>query len=555
MSSRKGADLGITLDDLGYSEPTAGELGAAQSTFGAGLPTPTTRTPGDLHYNTTDSKEYVLTGQAAYTTSGTDTFSFTSGGSSASVTLTNYRIESGQGKFDFTVTTSGGAPSGFRVYLRFISSNGFENTGITMFGAGDATSGTHSVPNVAGNPPPYRVFFEDSGTNVAYTTPEDAPGQTFPETRAWTSTDEYVATHTHTSTALPSTVSAGPTGLGGRVVGDFHHDTLIGREFVLTGAPGSGFVTETFDGTNGTLLNGKTTTTGGLVWAADTTPVLDGTGACIAGVTSGYARKGSVTLATVPQEVTFFWLPDPTYSYFTTYACATAFSFGGGAVSNGVNLNVGPISGVGVQTVSWNVNNLTTATQLATGSVSIDTGVPLKTKITRIGGVVTASINDVVVYTGTPAGLVVGNLAGWGMTYSGSTPKILDFSAGDPGTLAWVPTDPIYLQAQLVSGNVVVANHVLKPGVRVPSASILKEFVLRCETAPVGASLTVQVERFNGGVSQGIIATASIPTGQNVGSVTGLSAACAKGDILKFNVTSVGSSTAGADLTGSLDLR
>lgn len=113
---------------------------------------------------------------------------------------------------------------------------------------------------------------------------------------------------------------------------------------------------------------------------------------------------------------------------------------------------------------------------------------------------------------------------------------------------------PIYLQALLVSGNVSVANHVLKPGLRVPAASLLREVVLRCETAPTGASITVQVERFNGGVSMGIIATASITATNNVGSVSGLSAACAKGDMLKFNVTSIGSGTAGADLSISLDM-
>lgn len=55
--------------------PTISSLGAAKSTIGAGLPGFSGRLNGDLHYNETDKKEYVLTGSPG--PSATDTFSRT----------------------------------------------------------------------------------------------------------------------------------------------------------------------------------------------------------------------------------------------------------------------------------------------------------------------------------------------------------------------------------------------------------------------------------------------------------------------------------------------
>jgi hypothetical protein len=119
--------------------------------------------------------------------------------------------------------------------------------------------------------------------------------------------------------------------------------------------------------------------------------------------------------------------------------------------------------------------------------------------------------------------------------------------------LAWSFSEPIYVQAQLVSGAVAVANHVLKPGIRVPTDCTLREMILRIDSTPTGSGVTVQCERFNNGVSQGVIATATIAASAQVGSVSGLSAGCAKGDILHFNVTAIGSTLPGSDLSASLD--
>lgn len=83
MSNRKGADLGLTLVNLGYVVPTLVSLGGCKSTVGPGLPTVTGRSTGDFHLNQTDGKEYTLTG--ASTGSDSDSFNRTdtpAGGSS-----------------------------------------------------------------------------------------------------------------------------------------------------------------------------------------------------------------------------------------------------------------------------------------------------------------------------------------------------------------------------------------------------------------------------------------------------------------------------------------
>lgn len=67
MSNRKGADLGLTLVNLGYVTPTLASLGGCKSTVGPGLPPFSGRSVGDFHRNATDSNEYVLSGVAGTT--------------------------------------------------------------------------------------------------------------------------------------------------------------------------------------------------------------------------------------------------------------------------------------------------------------------------------------------------------------------------------------------------------------------------------------------------------------------------------------------------------
>lgn len=72
MSNRKGADLGLTLVNLGYVAPTLTSLGGAKSTVAAGLPSLVGRNQGDLHRNLTDGLEYELVG--TFATSDSDNF-------------------------------------------------------------------------------------------------------------------------------------------------------------------------------------------------------------------------------------------------------------------------------------------------------------------------------------------------------------------------------------------------------------------------------------------------------------------------------------------------
>lgn len=165
-------------------------------------------------------------------------------------------------------------------------------------------------------------------------------------------------------------------------------------------------------------------------------------------------------------------------------------------------------------------------------------------------GVVTVVINGAS-YTGQLTPLSAITRVGVGMQNTGVN-RFKNIMIPQDGSLAWTHIEPIYLQAQLASGNVATGSHVLKPGIRVPTATNLREMILRCDTAPTGAPITVQVERWNGGVNYGVVGTASIPVGDTVGSITTLFVPCARGDILKFNVTSVGSTVTGADLTTSV---
>lgn len=342
-----------------------------------------------------------------------------------------------------------------------------------------------------------------------------------------------------------NTIGAGLPSFTGRSSGDIHYESGSGKSYVLTGVPG-GLLNDTFTRSDRNMVAGELAQTGqsytkqGNI-AADDIRIVSGKL-----VFSQNAYNNGVMLAFPgaggDRTIAVDWAPGSGTKVLD-------LSFAGGL---GLSISYG---------YDWNfrVNEgLVTGNPIINSTISYD-GSPATASMDLVGNQLTATLrrisDNAVIATSTvtlsPA--VMAALGTACKVRSGPTDTLDNLLTYAYGTLAWTFTEPIYLQAQLVSGAIAVGTHVLKPGVRVPTDTTLREVILRCETAPTGAAITVQVERFNNGVSQGILGTATIAAGANVGSVTGLSGGCAKGDILKFNITSVGSTVAGSDLTVSMD--
>lgn len=101
-----------------------------------------------------------------------------------------------------------------------------------------------------------------------------------------------------------------------------------------------------------------------------------------------------------------------------------------------------------------------------------------------------------------------------------------------------------------ISGTPAIANDLaINPRVRATATATRISAYSR--TAPTGSSLTVQV--YN--VTQGaVVASVSITAGNNSATSTGMTtASMAAGDILRFDVTAIGSTVAGSNITIQID--
>lgn len=362
-----------------------------------------------------------------------------------------------------------------------------------------------------------------------------------------------------------ATVGSGLPGFGGRILGDIHYDQSTGKTGILTGAPG-GSVVEPFSYADGNLT-GQTASNGNL-WEAGGNYIAGGSTPLTCTIASGRGVMGNASSYGNLIVVGSFGLGGEINVSVTDNPAAPGGAFYlaiGGKKTDFAKLfvqiqsNDPGVFGQGLGRILVYYQNAAGATTTIADNGSNQAGFGLRTDVdTKVSlrlsadGTVGVYYNDVLKISGTLTSAQMATL-GTCATLQGNSQSFDNLSTVAYGTQAWTFTEPIYLQAQLALGNVATGTHVLKPGVRVPTDATLREMILRADTAPTGASITVQAERFNNGVSQGVIATASIVAGATVGSVTGLSAACAKGDILRFNITSVGSTVTGADLTASLD--
>lgn len=117
---------------------------------------------------------------------------------------------------------------------------------------------------------------------------------------------------------------------------------------------------------------------------------------------------------------------------------------------------------------------------------------------------------------------------------------------------AWEPLGgggPIYLEGVIAVGNATVADDVFRPGFRIPVDSILRSVTITATDAPVGSALVVVVKRRSTGST---LTTVTVAAGTTTQTVDGLSALLSEGDLLRFDVTSVGSTTAAKDVLASV---
>lgn len=108
-------------------------------------------------------------------------------------------------------------------------------------------------------------------------------------------------------------------------------------------------------------------------------------------------------------------------------------------------------------------------------------------------------------------------------------------------------TGSAQVEAIIKSGTAAVANNVLPPGLRIPERLLVSEAYVRLGTAPTGANFIVEFNK-NGT----LFATVTVPAGVASAAATGLSEQFVSGDVLTWDITQVGSTTAGADVAAAI---
>lgn len=616
--------------------PTATTIGAMRATIGPGLPSFLGRNQGDIHFNTTNNKGYILSGIAGttasdnfdraavavnqadgayggvtisgttypwigdsryYYLSGTCFYQFGNNGAGGSTArqpiahltagsttqpvLVAANVSESSNNGGGVLARASARPSGNNDAGGYTATiNGNANPVLTLSKGGVALG---SAPAINGynmtTANPLKVTLLVSGTTILATA-EDQNGVTLASvpytdatpaagayhgislswygqvedytiqlggTQAWqTLVPDVAVVAAPTLASLGGTRTTVGTGLPtftGRVAGDQHFDDSIGIGYILTGVAGSTF-TEAFGRGATNPLNDLA---GNTLTLSNMTSQIDASARWGLSMTqtSGYAEfTGSNGAQDLAADVV------------TKQYGAILYVLSTGGYASGY---MAQIDATGQNHfLRLYRNNAQVGAAIDLGNQAFDNQIARNLRITTTPSgtslIVKAFVQDTERISYTDTTPLTGTKVGFaGNSAYGGTITFDNVSYTAAGSLSWNTSQPVFAQAQLVSGAAVVANHVLKPGIRVPIDGTLRQVVLRADTAPVGASLTVTVERFNNGASQGVIATAAIATGTTVGSVTGLVAGCAKGDILKFNVTTIGSTTAGSDITASLD--
>lgn len=340
---------------------------------------------------------------------------------------------------------------------------------------------------------------------------------------------------------VESTVGAGLPSFSGRMEGDLHYDQTAHREFVVTGVIGT-TVRDSFTRANGTL-GGSTTESGGEVWSVDNNALVQVEANRVRFLSGSGLRSAHISVTgTAPSRVKALITPGGANGVYLKVRSA-------GGAGDGYALQI-----KGDQTYSvLRAGNGATG---GTGSTSGSTGGTTSTAEVEVIGSGAATtiywrVNGVTVYTFVDPTPLIGTIAG---ANGGSNEDNYfdNFEYDDLGTLTWQQVEPIYLTDRAPGAQVVTAN-AIPPGIRVPAATTARDLIARLDTPATGSSFIVVFERWNNGAFANNIGTVTIPATESVASTTGLSVGLAKGDIIKANVTQVGSTVAGSDLLVSVD--
>lgn len=129
---------------------------------------------------------------------------------------------------------------------------------------------------------------------------------------------------------------------------------------------------------------------------------------------------------------------------------------------------------------------------------------------------------------------------------AGGTVDLADLAPVSSSTITYA--EGLYLTAIIQPGTAVVADDVLPPGLYVPRAGTLSSARVRVGTAPTGAALIVEVL-----ADDTTVATVTVADGET-SAVESPDVSLSAGAVLTFNLTQVGSSTAGTDVAVDLSI-
>lgn len=218
----------------------------------------------------------------------------------------------------------------------------------------------------------------------------------------------------------------------GRIAGDHHFETSVGKDYVITGTAGTSF-SDTFTGTNGTNVIGRTTETGGLVWAGSNTTIQNnrayngGSGYCFVNV-----GAGDHTIVVKSQDQ---------YSLGTICRSSTGQVNNDGYAVTGSN-SQGSVS----------LSLVRNGAQVGTATLA-NPGTDFTTTLSKVGNLITAKVVNSagasVTMTYTDSSPLTGPYVGF---YSNSGYSIDSISGGNTGNLAWNLSQPASAGASSTTG-------------------------------------------------------------------------------------------------------
>lgn len=345
-----------------------------------------------------------------------------------------------------------------------------------------------------------------------------------------------------------STIGAGLPSLLTRALGDLHFNVTTRREHVITGVVGSSYP-DTFDTVaSGANINGRAVAGAGN-WSADLVVVGTGGGALFKNDGVNTTFRGGTLVIPAGGSSNMSVAADTIWPSLGSSNCLVRLILRGNSASNGYTATATAYDGVHLQiTLDRAGVNVAGGSGSLTPPVTAGSTHTLSCEI--VGNVISVFWDGLLILSYTDPSVLTGstttlNTMGFDI---GTGANIGSWIATALGTLAWSPTSGIYQQAVVKPGAAAVAANVMPPGLRIPINCVLTAAYIDVGTAPTGSALTVLVKR-----SGTTVATVTVAAGTTSGSSTGLSFALLKGELLTFDITTVGSTVAGSDVLAGVE--